>query len=97
MEFLNALKKVCPTCDEKYTGYTGIDKTKLRDRLRFFRKHIRHPEDQNLKVEEHLRTCGKGTFKNCHLLYAKKNQLDFKQSKVDGPQNLKAIKNKRQA
>ena len=68
---------ICPTCDERYTSYTGIDKTKLRDHLRFFRKHIRHPQNQNLKVEEHLRTCGKGTFKNCHLLYAKKNQLDF--------------------
>ena len=50
---------------------TGTDQTKLRDRLRFFRKHIRHPGDQNLKVEEHLRTCDKGTFKNCYLIYAK--------------------------
>lgn len=62
---------ICPTCDERYTSYTGIDKTKLRDHLRFFRKHIRHPGDQNLKVEEYLRTCDKGTFKNCYLIYAK--------------------------
>ena len=54
---------ICPTCDEEYTGETGIGKTKLRDRVRVYRQHIRQPEYQKLKVEEHLTTCGKGTFK----------------------------------
>ena len=55
---------ICPTCGEEYTGETGIGKTKLRDRVRVYRQHIRQPEYQKLKVEEHLRTCGKGSFKN---------------------------------
>ena len=50
------------TCGEEYTVETEIGKTKLRDRVRVYRQHIRQPEYQKLKVEEHLRTCGKGTF-----------------------------------
>ena len=59
---------ICPTCGEEYTGETGIGKTKLRDRVRVYRQHIRQPEYQKLKVEEHLRTCGKGIFKIFPLL-----------------------------
>ena len=44
---------ICPTCGEEYTGETGIGKTKLRDRVRVYRQHIRQPEYQKLKVEEH--------------------------------------------
>ena len=54
---------ICPTCGEEYTGESGIGKTKLRDLVRVYRQHVRQPEYQKLKVEEHLRTCGKGTFK----------------------------------
>ena len=28
---------ICPTCGEEYTGETGIDKNKLRDRVRVYR------------------------------------------------------------
>ena len=49
------------TCGEEYTVETEIGKTKLRDRVRVYRQHIRQPEYQKLKAEEHLRTCGKGT------------------------------------
>ena len=59
---------ICPTCGEEYTGETGIGKTKLRDRVRVYRQRIRQPEYQKLKVEEHLKTCGKGTFKIFPLL-----------------------------
>ena len=54
---------ICPTCGEEYTGETGVGKTKLRDRVRVYRQHIRQPEYQKLKAEEHLRTCGKRTLK----------------------------------
>ena len=47
---------ICPTC-----GETGVGKTKLRDRVRVYRQHIRQPEYQKLKVEEHLRMCAEGT------------------------------------
>ena len=58
---------ICPTCGEEYTGETVIGKTKLRYRVRVYRQHIRQPEYQKLKVEEHLTTCGKRTLKT--LLY----------------------------
>ena len=47
------------TCREEYTGETGINKTKLRERVRVYRQYIRQPEYQKLKVEKHLRKCGK--------------------------------------
>ena len=53
---------------KKNTAATGFGKTKLRDRVRVYRQHIRQPEYQKLKVEEHLRTCGKGIFKIFPLL-----------------------------
>ena len=32
---------IYPTCGVEYTGETGIGKTKLRDHVRVYRKHIR--------------------------------------------------------
>ena len=52
---------ICPTCSEEYTSETGVGKTKLRERVQVYRQHIRQPEYQKIKVEEHFRTCGKGT------------------------------------
>ena len=45
-----------------YVGETGEGETKLRDRVRMYRKHIREPQYQQLKVEGHLRLCDKGEF-----------------------------------
>ena len=59
---------ICPTCGEEYTDETGVGKTKLRDLVRVYRQHIRQPEYQKLMLEEHLRTCGKVTFKIFPLL-----------------------------
>ena len=56
---------------------TGIGKTKLGDRVRVYRQHIRQPEYQKLKVEEHLRTCGKGTFKIFPLLQMRSSEIDL--------------------
>ena len=69
-----------PTCGEKYTDETGIGKTKLRDRVRVYLQHIRQPEYQKLKVEEHLRTCGKGTFKIFLLLQMRSSEIDLRKS-----------------
>ena len=69
---------ICPTCGEEYTGETGIGKTKLRDRVRVYRQHIRQPEYQKLKVEEHLRTYGKGTFKIFPLLQMWSSEIDLR-------------------
>ena len=69
---------ICLTCGEEYTGETGIGKTKLRDRVRVYRQHIRQPEYQKLKVEEHLRTCGKGIFKIFPLLQMRSSEIDLR-------------------
>ena len=68
------------TCGEEYTVETEIGKTKLRDRVRVYRQHIRQPEYQKLKVEEHLRTCGKGTFKIFPLLQMRSSEIDLRRS-----------------
>ena len=70
---------ICPTCGE-YTGETGIGKTKLKDSVRVYRQHIRQPEYQKLKVEEHLRTCGKGIFKIFPLLQMRSSEFDLRRS-----------------
>ena len=42
-------------CNEEYIEETGKEKTKLRDRVRVYHKHIRQSQYQQLKVEKHLR------------------------------------------
>ena len=39
---------ICATCDEKYTGETGVGEAKLRDHVRVYRQ-LRQPEYQKLK------------------------------------------------
>ena len=53
---------ICPGCKEEYIGETGKNNTKLRDRVRVYRQHIRQQQYQMLQVEEHLRICGNGRF-----------------------------------
>ena len=55
-------------------------KIKLRDRVRVYRQHIRQPEYEKLKVEEHLRMCGKGTFKIFPLLQMRSSDIDLRRS-----------------
>ena len=33
----------CPTCKEEYNGETGIGDSKVRDRVKIYRQHIRQP------------------------------------------------------
>ena len=71
---------ICSSCGEEYIGETGMGKTKLRDRVRVYRQHIRQPQYQQLKVEEHLRTCGKGMFKLFPFLQIHNNDVDLRRS-----------------
>ena len=71
---------ICPTCGEEYTGETGVGKTKLKDRVRVYRQHIRQPGYQKLKVEEHLRTCGEGIFKTFPLIQMRSSEVDLRRS-----------------
>ena len=48
--------------------------------LRVYRQHIRQPEYQKLKVEEHLRTCGKSTFKIFPLLQMRSSEIELRRS-----------------
>ena len=54
---------ICGTCKEEYIVETEEGKTKLRDRVRVYRQHIRQPQCQQSKVEGHLRVCGNGGFR----------------------------------
>ena len=58
---------ICDTCKKEYIRETGEGKTKLRDRVRVYRKHIRQPYYQQLKVEGHLRICGNIKFRTFPL------------------------------
>ena len=71
---------ICPTCGEEYTSKTGNGKTKLRGRVRVYRQHIRQSKYQKLKVEEHLRMCGKVTFKIFPLLHMGSSETDLRKS-----------------
>ena len=50
--------KIYSDCFEKYSGETGEGKAKLRDRVTVHRQHIKQPEHQKPKIEEHIRICG---------------------------------------
>ena len=71
---------ICPTCGEEYTGETGIGKTKFRDRVRLYQQHVRQLEHQKLKVEDHLRTRGKVSFKIFPLLQMRSSEIDLRKS-----------------
>ena len=59
---------ICDKCKEEYIGETEEGKTKIRDRVRLYRQHIRQPQYQQLKIKEHLRVCGNGDFQIFPLL-----------------------------
>ena len=71
---------ICPTCREEYTGETGVGRTKLRDRSESIDNVSGNLSIKKLKVEEHLRTCGKGTFKMFPLLQMRSSQIDLRGS-----------------
>ena len=68
---------ICDTCKEEYIGETGEGKTKLGDRVRVYRQHIRQPQ---LKVEGHLRVCGNGKFRIFPLLQMGSQDTNLRRS-----------------
>ena len=55
---------ICSGCLEEYIGETGVGKTRLIDRARVYRAHIKLPDHQQLKFEEeHIEICGRSSFK----------------------------------
>ena len=69
---------ICPTCKEEYIGETGSGDSKPRDRVRTYRQHVRQPEHEKLKVERHLRTCGKGNFTIFPFLKLRSNDTNLR-------------------
>ena len=69
---------ICGTCKEEYIGETGEAKTKLRDRVRMYRQHIRQPQYKQSKVKGYLRVCGKGDFRIFPLLQIGFTRYRFK-------------------
>ena len=74
---------IFPTCKEVYIGETGIGDFKLRYRVRTYRQHIRQPEHEKLKLEKHLRTCGKGNFIIFLFLQLRSNETHLRRKYED--------------
>ena len=55
----------------------------LRDRIRIYRQHIRQPQHEKLKLEKHLRTCGKGNFTIFPFLQLRSNNTDLRREHKD--------------
>ena len=68
---------ICSACLEEYIGETGAGKTRLRYRVRVYRQHIKQPEHGKLKVEEHIRICGRGTIKIFSFLQMESNDTNL--------------------
>ena len=74
---------ICPTYKKEHIGETGIGDSKLRDRVRIYRQHIQQSEREKLKVEKHLRTCGKGNFTIFPFLQLRSNDTDLRREYED--------------
>ena len=78
---------ICPTFKEqlkvKSIGETKIGDSKLRDRVRIYRQHIRQSEHEKLKLEKHLRACGKGNFTKFPFLQLLSNDTDLRREYED--------------
>ena len=57
----------CQACKKECIGETG----RLVKRISFYKQHIRQPQYQQIKVEEHLRLCSCGDFQMFPFLQIK--------------------------
>ena len=71
---------ICSGCLEEYIGETGVGKARLRDRVKVYRQHIKQPEHQKLKVEEHIRFCGRDSFKIFPFLQMQSNDTNLRRA-----------------
>ena len=68
---------ICDTCGEEYIGQTG---TLLKERVSVYKQHIAHPQYQQIKVEGHLRICGKSKFKIFPFFQVKENNKALREA-----------------
>ena len=66
--------------EQRNIGETGGGKTKLRDRVRLYCQDIWQSQYQQLKVEGHLRVCGKGEFQIFPLLQMRSQDTNLRRS-----------------
>ena len=59
---------ICQGCQEEYIHETGC---LVKERISVYRQHIRQPQYQQIKVEEHLRFCSSGEFQMFPFLQIK--------------------------
>ena len=59
---------ICQGCKEEYIGQTSCLE---KERISLYRQHIRQPQYQQIKVEEHLRLCSSGEFQIYQFLQMK--------------------------
>ena len=86
---------ICSGCLEEYLGETSMGKTKLSDLVRVYRQHIKQPEYQQLKVEEHVGVCSRGAFKILPFLQMHSNNIDLRRaSEPKFQEEFKIILNK---
>ena len=71
---------ICSGCLEKYNGETCVSKTRVRERIREYRHHIKQPEHQQVKVDEHIRICQRDSFKMFPFLQMKSNDANLRKS-----------------
>ena len=71
---------MCSSCLEEYIEETTEGKTRLRDRVGVYWQHIKQPEDQKLKVEEHMQICERGSFKIFSFLQMRLNDTNLRRA-----------------
>ena len=59
---------ICPTCNEKYIGRTGKEKTKISGRVRVHQQHIRQPQYRKTKRRGTLSKLRQGRIRNIHFI-----------------------------
>ena len=67
---------ICPTCKEEYIGKTRTGDSKLRDRVRIYRQHIRQPEHEKLRQISILELVAKETSQYFRFLQLRSNDTD---------------------
>ena len=69
---------ICSGCLEEYIGETEEGTSKLRERVKVYSQHIKQPEHQQLKFEEHIRICGRASFRKFPFLQMRSNDTNLR-------------------
>ena len=71
---------ICSSCLGEYIEEKTEGKTTLRDRVGVYWQHIKQPENQKLKVEEHMQICERGSFKIFSFLHMRLNDTNLRRA-----------------